>query len=88
MGVQGVVGDQSDRPLPLDRISFPVAKESIQPFQAGCLMPHNIRSPQQAGNFLEAVTVLALSDTGDKVFVKFYRTGNTAWIDTDRLADH
>lgn len=86
--MQGQVNDEAQRPLPLGRLHYPPAKQSIEPFQAGIVLPFNLRAPEEKGNFLEAVTVLAVSDDTERVFVKFYRDGNTAWVETDRLTDH
>lgn len=79
----------SDRPIPLERLHFPPAEphEKVQPFQAAVVMPHDIRHETSLGNYLEAVTVLATCDQGARIFVRFYRSGSTAWVDTDRLVD-
>lgn len=89
VGYSKQVEDQGQRPLPLDRLVMPMAsaRDRIEPFEGAVVMPYNLRDPEDKGNYLEAVKVLATCDDGDRVFVKFHRTGNTAWVDTDRLKD-
>lgn len=89
MGYRRTVQDQGERPLPLDRLSFPPSDPSdkIAPFEAAVIMPHNIRAEHETGNYLEAVQVMAACDSGERVFVKFHRTGSTGWVTSDRLVD-
>lgn len=89
MGVQGTVGRESDRPIPLERITFPPMDpgQKFDPFEAACVMPYNVRDESDKGRYLEAITVFQASPDGERVFVRFHRTGNTAWIESDRLVD-
>ena len=89
MGYSKQVGKESDRPLPLDRLNFPAAdpREKFEPFEAGVIMPHDHVHPEVTGRYLEAVLVMAACDGGERVFVKFHRSGTTGWINSDRLVD-
>lgn len=87
--MRGTVRPQSDRPIPLERMHFPPAEphDKVDPFDAAVVMPHDVRTPEAKGNYLEAVLVLATAGDGERIFVRFHRSGNTAWVDTDRLVD-
>lgn len=89
MGVQGTVQRQSDRPIPIEQLVFPPMdpRDRIEPFEAAVVMPHDVRAPEQKGAYLEAVTVYAAIEDGARVFVRFYRSGSTGWVDSDRLVD-
>lgn len=87
--MKGTVRAESDRPIPLERLIMPPMdpRDRMEPFEGGVVMPYDVRSPEQRGNYLEAVTVLGACDDGERIFVRFHRSGSTAWIDTERLED-